>query len=365
MSKTATLLISRQPLRPTSRAAWVAQAKKAAHWLKDNDYTLCSSVGIQTWELITSLGSILGIRQLIYLNADNEAEFTDLSAQVQQQFDLDPHLTEFIPVFSERKLQSKVDRLAARDRAIISGSDLVLPISLRASSGLTGLLENRPSSAINRDFQVPYEGRSEPIAYGIFEADLNPELSDLDDGYITHFTRAFNSAWPTERPIDFYRDILKSTTYPRCALDSLLNIVATERIIASANHMPRKEPTVSFSALPPARLIAMIRWRARYSRMSFEPYGIGIATGVAREMSILPVVYHDGADNGGDTDDVYWRRQSRGRITDWETEKEYRHLGDFDITGVPKESLILFCHTGKEADLIEQKTGLRTIPFVK
>jgi hypothetical protein len=54
-----------------------------------------------------------------------------------------------------------------------------------------------------------------------------------------------------------------------------------------------------------------------------------------------------------------WLTQSRGRITDWTREDEYRCRGDLDLSAVPKESLLLICRCVDEAEELEHATGIR------
>ncbi len=319
---------------------------------------------MQTWELITSLGSIHRVQQRLYLIPDHKCGFECRVSEISRQFGLDPSLCEFIAVSPGNGSGSKRDHMAARDRLIVAESDVLLPISLRKNSSLDKLMLDGDDGKINRDFETAYEKRIETISYNLARDQLNKELLEIGEQYITHWTRAFNGPWPTERPLDYYTAILNSPSYPRKALHSLLNIVSSGRVAASSNHMPKSTPVVSFSALPPGELTELIRWRARYSQMSFEPYGLGIERELAIRLGILPVEYYDGGNESGRSDNEAWLTQSRGRITDWTNEMEYRHLGDFDLSAVPKEKMILFCHTHDEADLLREQSGMRVVSFI-
>jgi hypothetical protein len=98
--------------------------------------------------------------------------------------------------------------------------------------------------------------------------------------------------------------------------------------------------------------------------MAFEPYGIGIKKKHARELGIMPVKYYRRGEHPISEECDCWLWQSRGRITDWRREQEYRHKGDFDLTGIPADRIMAFCHTGDEAASVRKKTGIRTVPFV-
>ena len=87
MSKrTATILLSRQPLRPSGKAAWVKQSVAAVRWLKSQELVLHSSIGMQTWELLTSVASLEEIKLILSVPAANSYEFKRLKRSAIDQF---------------------------------------------------------------------------------------------------------------------------------------------------------------------------------------------------------------------------------------------------------------------------------------
>jgi hypothetical protein len=92
--------------------------------------------------------------------------------------------------------------------------------------------------------------------------------------------------------------------------------------------------------------------------MSFEPYGIGIRKDRALSMGIREVLYYDPDDADQPGESMRWRSQSIGTRTDWRNEKEYRARGDVDLSGVPIEYLLAFCHYPRQAAEIVTKTGI-------
>ena len=165
--------------------------------------------------------------------------------------------------------------------------------------------------------------------------------------------------------IDYYKDIINSEIYPRTAFDTLLRIIRNGTIIASARNMPEGVPTVSFSAQPPGHAIQLMRWRARYSEMSMEPYGIGISITNAKQRGIFPVRYYDKSEYKMENDKERWLTQSKGKITDWSDEMEYRHQGNFDLKRIPSDEIQLFCHTQSEAESIFHETGFKAISIIR
>ncbi|MFQ5453802.1 MAG: hypothetical protein ACE5D6_06410, partial [Candidatus Zixiibacteriota bacterium] len=208
--------------------------------------------------------------------------------------------------------------------------------------------------------------REETLSYKILPEDLNPELKDISQNYLIHWTRTANTAWATERLLDYYQAVMQSDRYPRSAYDSLLNIISNKFIKASPKNMPNKIPVVSFSEQTVSEMVNLMRWRSRYKQMSFEPYGIGIEKKTAFNMAIRPVKYHNKKEYllNNKENNYRWLSQSSGEKSDWRAEQEYRHKGDFMLTNIPLDKMILICHTEEEAERISTHTSIRAISFI-
>jgi hypothetical protein len=362
--KYAAILLSRQPLRPTGLTPWVRQSVVAARWIKDSGLGLVSSTGMQTWEMVTTLASDLKIPLRLVVAADSEEEFLQGCDQAMAEFNLDPSRTEFVPCIVANARASST--LAARDELVVRMADILIPVSCRPSGGMAIRLAEAEQAGreIHREFSVAYSNKRAALKYDLNSQNLNPDLDSLDGKYLVHWTRGASSPWPKERRISFYRDIMQSDHWPRAALNTLARIIRTGTILASSRHMPGGVPTVSFSALAPREVVPLMRWRARYGEMSFEPYGIGIDNGFGCEIGIREVIYHDGGQRVSVPADELWRSQSTGKITDWTAEREYRCLGDLSLRDVPREALALFCMTALEADTLRQEFGCAVWPFL-
>jgi hypothetical protein len=363
MGRLAVILLSRQSLRPTANTEWVASTIRAVKWVKENDCTLATSIGMQTWELITALGSIHRVPLNIFIPAASRAAFDQTCLDTTREFDLDADRTEYTPVMPDQRHTDNDDLRKRRDEAIMEAADLVIPVSIR-NDGRMGSLLNESATCTDRQFQVDYAARRPALAYRLDEADLNPELKSFANGRLIHWTRAVNGPWPGERKLDFYSELVTSSSWPRRAFDTLRRIVLMKCIIASDRNMPGKRRTVSFSALSPTEVAPLMRWRARYAHMSFEPYGIGIDEEWAMAHGVRAVCYYSGTSSEISEDTPGWLCQSIGKVTDWRAEREYRHQGDFSLTNIPKEKIILLCRYREEATLLEGEFAIRTIPFI-
>jgi len=351
MSGFGAILLSRQPLRPTGASAWVRQSLRAVRWLHDRQSGLVSSVGMQTWELLTALASDLRMPVLLVIPACSRDDFWRECDQAMADFNLKPGLTEFGPALAEGGADRAVN-LLRRDRLVVEKADILLPLSLRTNGNMVSLLTEAESTAhkVDRRFEIGCPGRASGLKYNLCGEPLNPALDEATGRYLIHWTRGTSNPWPGERKISLYRAVIQSTRWPRSAFDTLKRIASMRKLVASGRHMPDRTPTVSFSGLAPQEVIPLMRWRARYGEMSYEPFGIGIERSLAAELGIREVHYCDGRSRRRVPVDERWCWQSSGTITDWRAEKEYRYRGDLKLDGIPAESLALFCMTAAEAE---------------
>ncbi len=365
IQRSAAILLSQQPMRPCGADPWVRQTRKAMLWVKENSMVVRSSVGIQTWELITALASLEKVPLSLLIPAASEEGYLQMKTSVLTQFDLDEDDVTFRALLpNDGEAYDKNKFMQERDRLIVADADVVIPVSIRSDGVMSRLVkeaENDGKPVIN-SWGIKYKARQAPLGYDIDLNDLTDEALSCPDRYLVHWTRSTNGPWPTERVVDFYRDIVSSQTYPRCGFDTLQTIVRNRRIVAATKHMPGNTPCVCFSALTPCELSPLIRWRSRYRQMSFEPYGIGIEHETAMAHGIRPVHYYKNAE-GSPPNAEAWLTQSNGVKTDWRQEQEYRHLGSFDLSVIPKDRLACFCRTRAEAKQLSASTGINTVPF--
>lgn len=357
---TAAILLSRQPLRPNGAAAWVRQVQAAVQWCKAHGHLILTSHGMQTWDLITAIAGMqqtpLRLYTLPSKNPQHEQELW-----LSQQFGLAHAQCEYCQLRGDDARQPEL----TRDKQIVIDADLIIPISIRPNGAMARLLDETRLTGKNviEEFRCSYKARGERLAYKIASDELNPELEHVSGQYLFHWTRATNNPWPRERIVDYYCDIVTSESYPRTAFATMCRVLNDRLLIASPRHMPGNIPTVSFTGLAPAETVPLMRWRARYSEMSFEPYGIGIKKTAAERVGIRPVQYLQGSVS--ERDDRYWLTQSVGTKTDWRQEQEYRHRGDLTLTGFSSDELIVVCRTPDETRQIEERFRLTALSFCR
>jgi len=359
------LLLSRQSRQPCGLTPWVRQVQAAAGWAHEHRLRVLTSIGMPTWELVCAAAALYRLRQTVLVPAADAADYHQSVEHCRTEFCLEPELVDFVPVYTDGHRPTRAALMSARDDAIVTRADVLVPLSLRPRGRLEELLKSAAAGArVVERFRIPYERRREQLNYRLDDSHTNPELESLGDRYLFHWTRAVNHCWPDESPLAYYASILTSTVYPRRAVDTLLHILTKDKIIASTRHMPTGAAVVSFSGLPPAGALPLMRWRARYGEMSFEPYGVGIDRRCAEAAGIVPVRYFDRAGDEMPENDERWRRQSNGVRTDWRREQEYRHRGNLRLSSVPIEALVAVCRYPAEAKKITALTGVRTVPIL-
>ena len=363
MTRTAAILLSRQALRPCRRDTWVQATARAVDWVRRNGHTLVTSAGAPTWELPLALASEAHIPVVVVVSVADDSEFASAREAISLDFTLDPQLTSFKAVVCD--INDKPAGMFARDEAVVETADILLPVSIRPGGTMDELLKWAAEGVktVVTDFQTGYGRRTVSLGYMIDPHALNPELNETGHRHLVHWSRTCNGKWPGETARQYYLDVAKSPAYPRSAYDTLRRIVAMRRVIASGRHMPSGTKTVSFTGLACHDVVPLMRWRARYRQMSFEPYGIGITRHTAARDGIGPVTYFD-PKSRRPPKEQRWLWQSTGVHTDWRTEAEYRHHGDLDLTEISDKDLILFCRFHQEAENLQREFGLKTISLL-
>ena len=363
MIRHAAVLLSRQPLRPTATTPWVAAAVRAVRWLKENDWGLVSSTGLQTWELLTALASLERIPLKLILPVTSQSEYLVARASQTLQFALDRSLVHFM---APSDSHNRTAVMAQRDQAVVDGAELLVPVSIRSGGTMAELLTQAEASGrpVERRFATEYQAEGPALKLSLEGMPLPHEIETFADDLVIHWTRATSYAWPQERLIEYYNDILNSESWPRSGFRTLKRILDHRRIIASPRHMPSNIPTVSFSALRPSEAVPLMKWRARYGHMTFEPYGIGLRKSEAEAVGILPVTYYDREEEPEIDPAQVWQWQSKGIITDWTAEEEYRFAGDVSLVGLAPDAVTLFCLNGAEAVELRGRYPYRVLSFL-
>ena len=252
-----------------------------------------------------------------------------------------------------------------RDRLIIESADIVYPVSLRRGSTLQALIKKNDNNAvIDNSCRTEYEKSADSCLKRVETDKLNSELDNRLDDFIIHWTRTSNSPWPGETHYEYYEAIINSNNfYPRSALETLKRILTENTIRASIRHYRKGFPAVAFSELKPSEAAKLMKWRARYREMTFEPYGIAVRKSTGLELGVRPVIYGSSVEykNLADSDKPYF--QSVGKKGFWLPEKEWRHIGDFKLDRVSPGDLKFLVLQAGEIDNLDGLIESEILPL--
>lgn len=172
--------------------------------------------------------------------------------------------------------------------------------------------------------------------------------------YLVHWTRAQFGPWPEQTEQEHLDDLIFGLPRSqRSELASLCRIVATQRIIASANLVRGSTPVVCFSEIPLNEIKAHTVYRQHLQRWDFVPYGIGIKrTVLEKRFGCKRVIY--GAEDCWKSLDrhqqpLFQLKTSTDQKIDWQQEQEWRVVGDVNLKELSPEEAVVF--VGDEKDL--------------
>jgi len=350
------LLNSRQSKTPVGSDAWVRKTIEAARWAIGEGMPLIASVGMNTWELILwAIGEYKG-KGIIVCPTSPTVRIEDEVSRLSDDFRLDAERLAWVFVEESGKSRSRKSWWETRDRVAFNLAGRIAPISVRDGGRLEESVQQWLMNGREMDprFRVSYEGGSRSR----LKIDVPATCRGFVNwDYLTHWARRCYGPWPGERSADYYRSIADSThTYARSASATLKRILGEKLLRASGDHIRGKSPVVAFTSLSPSDAVPLMRWRKRYVRPTFEPYGIGIRIRTALDAGIRPVRYVKSGEDGGLWESVLLQGYGSG---DWQAEREWRAIGDVDLSRLSSEDLVVLVPNEGRAEDFSRVTDLR------
>ena len=184
--------------------------------------------------------------------------------------------------------------------------------------------------------------------------------------FLIHWTRRRVGAWPDQTQDEYLDDLIfRSGRRRHNELHALCRILAARRILAS-NQLTRDRRSVTcLSDMTLKEMVTKRVFRAHLSRWDFEPYGIAFQRNVfLRKFGARPVVYGGEAEWQSMAEDekpYFQMRKSTSAKIDWQTEKEWRVIGDLDLNLVGPDDAVVF--VARESE-IETLAGLSIWPVI-
>ncbi len=355
----AVILNSRQSKTPVGNDLWVKETLAAVNYALDNKTAIVTSTGMNTWELsLWAVGKARG-KAVIICPMHQTIAPSEVVESIARDFQLDPDCHAWVFVSATGKTRSGKAWWEARDRIAFGIANRIYPVSIRPNGRWDTWLDDlRPDQELIEDFRTRYNPRSTgslPIECpeNCFKTKLWP--------WLTHWTCRSYGPWPGEISSDFYRAMtLSGHSYSRCAKETLRRILDENLIRGSGKRIRGGTPVVSLTALAPANAMPLMKWRKRFVRPTFEPYGIAIAKDAAEKIGICPVTYTPSSESPPEAKPVLVQGYGTG---DWPAESEWRAVGDIDLTKLPPDDLLVLVPSTEIADEFRKMTSIRCHPM--
>jgi hypothetical protein len=349
-SEPALILNSRQTKTPVGSDPWVKATIDACRSAISEGSPIIASIGMNTWELcLWAIGEHNG-KGIVMIPEDERIDLERKARAIADDFGLDFDRHAWIPTPSAGR--GRKSWWESRDSLAFELASTIYPISIRSGGGLDRRLSSiEPDLKINRAFQVKYQSRARPnpaieVPHSCFSTSGWP--------YLTHWTCRHYGPWPGEKSADFYRDLVGSNgDYPRSALSTLKRILSENLLRGSSNHIRENNCVVAFTSLQPSQAIELMRWRSRYVRPTFEPFGVAIHARIADALGIRPVEYVGPNEKPESHDPKFLQGYGTG---DWPAEAEWRAAGDIDLSRLSEDDAVVLVPSQGHALEIEKVT---------
>lgn len=358
--KTALILNSSQSKRPGGSDEWVVNTAAAVSWAIGKNLKVISSYGLSTYEFVTAIAANFGANILL---VSHQPDILDNYKKqgLLDNFGLQTRRTEFVTVRGESSSPKSWWRV--RDRAAVDMADIILPVSINPKGKLNKLLsEDTLREKINDKFRVEYDPHPQERFTPISKESLILSPTEPFD-YITHWTHSFDGPWPHETKAEYYMSIIDSgNEYSHSAYRTLLAILRTRTLYGSSRHHRDGNRAIAFSSLHPSEAVKLMKWRRRYVRPTFEPYGISIERSYAELTGIRPVIYgtSDHYNELSESDKPFFQSAGEKR-GDWKPEKEWRYIDDLDLSAIPPERIKVIVRNQSEIAGVAELTSSEVI----
>ncbi|MFV2067551.1 MAG: hypothetical protein ACC645_11270 [Pirellulales bacterium] len=226
-----------------------------------------------------------------------------------------------------------------------------------------GLVDRPLSDALLRLGAVPWQPESSTCLGPVLgeRAQLPTVVPSLPHlvpwPYLIHTTRRCDGAWPDQEETDYLDDlILDRPAADHSPYATLERIVRQRKILASDRVIRGSAEVVSFTSAAPDELLRMRIYRPHRRRWDFQPYGLCIRRDWLAQRGTRPVYYGDERlwQRLPPTERPFFQRRrspgtGRRKPLLWTVEREWRHVGDVDLSYLPPEAAWLFVPTDAEA----------------
>lgn len=179
--------------------------------------------------------------------------------------------------------------------------------------------------------------------------------------FLTHCTRGRLGPLPEESESQYrQRAWLEGEQTESHPLVTLSRICTDRKLKGTSRITRTAKRAVSFSAVPLLSLLERRRFRGHLGRWDWEPYGLLIRRAELEKLGARPVIYAtEGTYDALDSDHQPFfqpcGRRNQPSNDPWSEEREWRLLGDLDMTRLPPDSISLFVSSEVEAQQMARR----------
>ncbi|MBN2382945.1 hypothetical protein JXQ70_08695 [bacterium] len=291
--------------------------------------------------------------------------------------------TENVYLLPNRSDLSKREMFAFRDRSMVQSADLLIAVALRKNGSMVAYAKEALDRGIPLYVVVPphstdqFGGNLELLAAGVpgLEISLTERAPSMDnsvslqadietdaikpgelDNFIWHYTRPHQGPWPDQSWQEYIFSLITADpSSGHNALDSLCHILTSQKLFASTAMIKGGYPVVCFSEVTPVGLSTIRRYQRSLGRWNLQPYGLGIRKELARELDVCPVIYGPQAlfqELTAPSRFLFQQDIGQRSGLDWWREKEWRCLGDFDLSLIQPKDLLIYASTKRNTHRI-------------
>ena len=345
---------------PAGSDSWIQATVKAVNSLSGQPVKMLCSTDPVMWDFVTYLAGKNSMEIILIVMACDDSSGYEEFSRLVEEYALDIRSTS--PLYLGEQPGNKPKKIwKLRDRLALETADVVYPVSIRPGGKLDKLISKAGySEKVRNDFRIP-RTQENPSYCGTSYDFSGYSINPFPEGkWIVHWTRSSQGPWPGEKAWEFYRDIVNHPeNYVRSARETLTRILTEQLIRGSSWKLPGGQSAVALTSLPPEESVSLMRWRKRFVRYTFEPYGIAIRQDVLIRMGACEVRYEK-KDSTSSQDILFV--QSPGEKADWTKEKEWRIRGDIELDKIDKEDYFAIVPDEEDVKYVKEKIqgkGLR------
>lgn len=350
---TVLILNSAHSKYPIGTDPWIQATEKAVNSLAERPVKMLSSTEPVMWDIITALAGKRGMGIILIVKALNNREGQKEFKRLIEEYALDEN--RMSPLYLGEIAKNQPKKLwTLRDNLAVKTADLVYPISIRPGGKLDKLLLKGDFKAeVRNDFRIDWSKEKQTEQKPIYDFSGRMVNSFPEGKWLVHWTRSSQGPWPGEKAWEFYRDLFENPhMYVRSARETLIKILTEKLIRGSSWKLPGGVKAVSLTSLAPGEAVSLMRWRKRFVRYSFEPYGIAIKRDILVQMGAREIQYEK---PNVDSPSEKLFVQSPGEKGDWTKEKEWRIRGDLRLDTIDKNDYFAIVSDKSDAEHIKKR----------